>query len=549
MPDQQQQETRWYSVPLLWLLLILVSLLVAPVPGINEPHYLAKARSVADSEWCKHDFFVHSGNAHFLFLHLVGPLTGVLSFPVVAVCGRILSLGLFAYGWHRLSQAFRLTASVAVLSLSMFAVFSVSGNFSGEWIIGGFEAKVPAYGLILVAMASVCQHFERVGIQHSAQQSTVTNHGIYGAGVCCGLAAAIHPVVGGWAICSFAGAILMAGGNSGREKIAQTMRYGLISLLFSLPGTIPALLFLKNQDVSRADADAANFYQVFWRLRHHLDPVEIPRRGWIWAASLLSILILIAVSLLIQSRRSPRVRSSLRGLWWILILSATIAGIGTAVGWHNVPASEMTGWKWRATILKFYPFRLFDGLLPVVTALTFGVAFQKQILRLKPDAGRLSKVVSIGLAFAMTVGAVLTSLDHRNEVPAGYTRTQQQDWLKACAWIEKNTSADSLFLTPRESYAFKWFAQRAEYACYKDCPQDAAGIVEWNRRLWYLHDWTLRSSEDESYTVEELQQLRRETGITHIVTRILGPFEASPVFVEGDWQIIEIPQSGVPVEQ
>lgn len=37
------------------------------------------------------------------------------------------------------------------------------------------------------------------------------------------------------------------------------------------------------------------------------------------------------------------------------------------------------------------------------------------------------------------------------------------------------SATNALILTPRKS-AFKWMAERAEYVCYKDCPQDAAGI-------------------------------------------------------------------------
>lgn len=84
-------------------------------------------------------------------------------------------------------------------------------------------------------------------------------------------------------------------------------------------------------------------------------------------------------------------------------------------------------------------------------------------------------------------------------------------------------------------------AERAEYVCYKDCPQDAAGILEWNRRLWWLHDWTLKSSMDGIYDTGDLYKLRSETHCDFIVTRILGPFETRPVWKGKHWQIIALP--------
>jgi hypothetical protein len=57
------------------------------------------------------------------------------------------------------------------------------------------------------------------------------------------------------------------------------------------------------------------------------------------------------------------------------------------------------------------------------------------------------------------------------------------DWRKACAWIAGNTPADALFLTPSDQQTFKWYAGRSEVANWKDVPQDAHGLVEWNKRL------------------------------------------------------------------
>jgi hypothetical protein len=37
-------------------------------------------------------------------------------------------------------------------------------------------------------------------------------------------------------------------------------------------------------------------------------------------------------------------------------------------------------------------------------------------------------------------------------------------------------------LTPRYQQTFKWYAGRSEVFCWKDIPQDAQAVVEWERR-------------------------------------------------------------------
>jgi hypothetical protein len=216
-------------------------------------------------------------------------------------------------------------------------------------------------------------------------------------------------------------------------------------------------------------------------------------------------------------------------------MSAAIAFAGIIIGWHTVRAQEMDGWEWRASLLKFYPFRCFDALLPVTTALVLGRLLQTPGSKSKQSASRLIVVTFVGVL------PLLQSWQAREATPAGYTTDQFNDWQKACNWLRENTPEDALVLTPRESTGFKWFAERAEFVCYKDCPQDAAGILTWNQRLWLLHDWTLQSSTDGLYDKDDLLSLRLKTDCDFIVTRILGPFETQPLWEGEHWRVYAVP--------
>ena len=56
-------------------------------------------------------------------------------------------------------------------------------------------------------------------------------------------------------------------------------------------------------------------------------------------------------------------------------------------------------------------------------------------------------------------------------------------WLAACEWIRDHAPPDAVCLIPRHAQSFKWYAERADVVNWKDVPQDAAGVVEWRRRM------------------------------------------------------------------
>ena len=543
----------------IFVLFAAVSFLSSPIPGVNEPHYLTKARAFAEPDWCARDFFLSSGNAHYCFFWIVGLLTRVLSFPQIAVLGRLVSSGLLAFGWSVLGRSLHLRTSPQILSASVFASISLLGSFSGEWLLGGFESKVPAWGLGLAAVG----YWMRSTNSGSAGPMAM-------AGILCGLASLLHPVVGGWlAIClctviSFSAVrSLFVSWFAFRQQVTHLCVFAGLTLILALPGLVPAVRFVMDQSLPKSQQDLANYVQVFWRLRHHLDPAELSQAQWGFAG-IVSLWTMINLRMIHRAMKSliggqrqdlhelaaavadvTEIRRRIHRLSFVLGVAAAIALIGVAIGWHSIPAQKMPDWQWRAALLKFYPFRCFDGLL----AITLGF-LQSVLLQLWFDSGAISpsaiarmakgKSVRIGLMVVTFAVPCLLSWRSREAAPAGYTRAQFQEWKQACDWLRENTPQDALILTPRESFAFKWFAERAEYVCYKDCPQDAAGILEWNRRLWLLHDWTEASSADGLYGDDDLAEIRSLTDCDYLLTRTLGPFESKPVWRGQEWQIVPL---------
>jgi len=307
-------------------------------------------------------------------------------------------------------------------------------------------------------------------------------------------------------------------------------------LLCALPGLWPAVAMLL-EPVDLRTKFAGDYLQVFYRLKHHLDPMQF---AW-WRYAAYAAMTAVLGGLFFRERRQllrlgRRVPPAWRLLLAIVLVSLLIAAVGLLLGARIGPASEMPGFKWRLRLLKFYPFRVYDLLLPLVFAVgVVRVASQTVLSQLQWTPRRWC----LGLmTFVLITAAIVTPFPDR--WGTRMTATQRDSWQQACAWIEQNLPHDSLVMTPPNSWAFKWFAERAEYINFKDCPQDSSGIVEWNRRLQLISRWGSEAYDDQLYSTAETQALSAKTGITHILAGRLGPFEQTPIYQNSHFRVYAI---------
>jgi hypothetical protein len=481
----------------------------SPVPGVNEPHYLGKARHFWDPAWCARDVFLESSNPHWVFYATFGALTKVLSLEQTAWAGRALVWLALAGGWVALAGRIVPGLRGAVWSAAFFLALSATGNLSGEWLIGGVEAKGFAYAALFAGLAAACE-------------GSLTRAAFW-----CGVAVSFHPIVGVWGALALAFALVWplrkgcfsgdgsgetAAASSGGFRIAAAIGPLAIFLLCSLPGLIPALALLVHgapAEVSRA-ADAL---QVFGRLDHHLDPEQF--RGFAW--SYYGALLTVWLALRPWAARSPAQQVFFR----FVVGSLLIAAGGLAVGF---------GPRW-AGVLKFYPFRLADLFLPIAVAA--GVAGEL--------ARRFGESRFVLIGHALAGGALVWSLaapgDERN--PNNWSAERQAKWRAVCQWVSANTPDDALCLTPKYSATFRWYAGRAEYATWKDCPQDAVSLMEWDRRLEVIKTW--RSAHySTGFTEAALDELRELTGVDYVVGWSGDPYRAQAVYANRTFRVYRL---------
>src|SRR6187551_2876956 len=89
-------------------------------PGINESHYLCKAKHYWNPDWCREDFFLQSTDAHATFYWTFGWLTKFASLANAAWIGRAITWLLQAWAWQRLSGALIRRPLFSLFSAGLF---------------------------------------------------------------------------------------------------------------------------------------------------------------------------------------------------------------------------------------------------------------------------------------------------------------------------------------------------------------------------------------------------------------------------------------------
>jgi hypothetical protein len=475
----------------------------APIPGANEPHYLCKAKHFWQPDWCERDFFLTSSNPHLMFYVVTGWLAPWLSFGALAVLARGVGYLWLAIGWTRFGAACGLISQGTVVGAWLLLTLNSLVSLSGEWMVGGIESKVLAYACVLSACADMMQRRWKL------------------AGLHAGLAVAFHPLVGLWSVTAGTFAVLVNWWLSvPRSPIARPNRSQLVGtglfVMTAACGVIPALSAVAG--ASARDNFAANFIQVFHRLSHHLDPMQFPLRNYLIYAGLFACGLWMQRRLAATSERTWLRNFALGAV--LIAVAGWIAGVG-----HRPHPEHMPLFELRMTLLKFYPFRLADAVVPIF----FVVAIVSTFRERRPLAWGSAVLFLLTLASGWGAGSA-------RYLPGD----RERDWLATCDWIKANTPKDALFITPRESWGFKWFADRAEYVASKDCPQDPKSLVEWNSRLRWLQHWSENSFADERYDDREIRALQAHTQAEFFISRELAKLEAPVVYENSTYTIYRV---------
>ncbi|MEM9412090.1 MAG: DUF6798 domain-containing protein [Planctomycetota bacterium] len=266
----------------------------------------------------------------------------------------------------------------------------------------------------------------------------------------------------------------------------------------------------------------ANQIQVHLRLAHHLHFGSFATIGvalfcfqvfaWLWL-----------------SQYSMLRDNQFKALYFYVNTSLMISLVGLLL---SGLADEKGIWSTFAnSLLRYYWFRFSDFAIPLGLSIACGLHLSKMLESENKSKQRLGTIsaVCMGLAVLasigqdwLKVGGLRSEADQSGlpTYPENRSRTDQTslNWFKVCDWIRVNTRTDTCFLTPTRQQTFKWYAHRPEFVTWKDCPQNAEKIIEWRQR--YLIATAIEQNVAGAglgFSPEQLQQLHREHGITHLL--------------------------------
>ncbi len=437
-------------------------------PATNEAHYLSKAKHFWNPDWCPKDPFLQSSDAHFSFYWVFGWVTQFTTLTGAAWIGRFAGWLLLAIAWQRLSWIIIPKNFFSVLSAALWVTLVKHGHMSGEWIVGGVEAKIFAYPMVLLGLADLIQRRWR------------------SCWIWFGIASSFHVLVGGWAVV-MAMVSWRLQPREQRPNLITMLPAMAFGGLLSLPGLIPAIqLSLNTAPEIRAEAYRIYVHQ---RLPHHLlvrafSPSFIARH---------LILTLAFVGIGWRFRRQP----GFDRLWGFVLGAVGLAVAGTVLD------ITLAHTDFGTSLLRYYWFRPSDVFIPLGLsfALICWISFWET------SEPRRSAILLTSCLLLSSVGVIRSAEQLTSQtVPAADRQgnlksvPRWNQWRDLGNWCSDNLATDALVLTPPYHQTFRWYAGRSELVNWKDIPQDATAIVEWRRR---------RADVDQLAWLIESQQYRR----------------------------------------
>jgi len=427
-------------------------------PGVNESHYLTKAKHYWNPDWCAGDFFLDAADAHLVFYWTVGWLTRFLSLTTTAWVLRLVTWCWLAFTWWRMSRTVVSQWGSGLLAAAIALTGWHWGHLSGEWVVGGAEAKGFAFGFVFLALADVAD-------------GKWTRPWVW-----LGLASAFHVLVGGWSVVALSLAWALEA-KTPENRLARIGPWIIAGGALSLPGLIPtAALVMQGDPAAVREAGIAYVYE---RLPHHL---VFHRFSWLRVMTHL-----FTIGLWLAMWRAVRDHAPLGRLNRVVLGTVIIATVGVVVdrlSWHDRGLS--------AALLRFYWFRMTDALVPCGLALSTAQFHGTGQPANDRSTARSALLITCLIAAMICVGQVFFArrADPRPEALWQGDRTglgltsgdRYGDWRDACQWIRESTPTDALILGPGNLQTLRWYADRGEVCTWKDIPQDVTGILEWRRR-------------------------------------------------------------------
>lgn len=425
-------------------------LLLAMTPhGIlsgNEEQYLAEAfRTVRPDAWPAASNLLGGFPHAFVFNRAMGTLVDAFGFPTAQALGRGAAIVLYSLGLMRMFRHLGLTVLdlLVVLVAFLLAGESLIGN---EWMFRGIEPKVPAYGLVLLALCALLR-----GRPAACYAMLVP-------------ATYLHAFVGGFWAVIFTMVLLAR---------PQTRRATLVSGAVAALAVLPFALFLLRHDYAQFDAGApdagppAGWILTYVAYPWHTTPFVDLRSVVRWLPGIVST-VLVAVFAGMALRRLHD--DPMRRVAALALLAAVWVCGALALTWLFDDG-------------RLGPFVLFR---PSGMGLLLALVLLMLVLRTLPAAQLLW--LRIGMLVAL-VPAALPVLQQEYLYPAAREVMRHSDQRPLLAWIAEHSTPEDVFLVEpaieEHFFDFERNTRRASLFVHRFTPGSAADIRAWYERYQY----------------------------------------------------------------
>jgi hypothetical protein len=432
-------------------ILIIALLLLIPPHGIlseNEENYFALAEQFVDGSAWPQDTAVFDASRHRMLSDAtLGALVSTIGYAPAQVVTRVLAVAGYALVLPPLFSVFGLTALDSALAVMVMALLG-EGIVGGEWMFGGYEAKVAAYILVLAALRFVLV----------SKRLTV-------ATFLFAVATYVHFLVGGfWFIAAMALRLLNTPRDLRRVGAATALFVVLVAPLVCL------IAWSRIADTTAAHATDVPPPDVIYsiiREPHHQSPFlswEYFRDNWLPGYRMGAGMLLAC---LVVAWRGPTRQLRVLALWLAGLLAYLFLVLGPKFLDRN---SGVLG--------KFYLFR--PSSLILLLWLMLALAVVARIARRQAWVLRAALLALIGPAYVQIEGGQVTQEVVANEALEG--RKQ----LLAASVTRATAPGDIVLIDPdveSQLLDFERRTGRPSLVMWKFAPTNDADLITWYRRV------------------------------------------------------------------
>jgi len=501
--------------------LICFCLLGQSLLGSNEAGKLALALKQVDPGWNPSDWYLNRPQSYqWLFQQLSGHALLWFGVGDGALLSRI--MGYAAWSWGAAAVCVELGLGIW-MSLGAVALFLTHQSLvAREWMLGSAEPKTLAYATLLLAfVAWRRQRWLAMGIWS-------------------GLACSFHILVGFYGTAALALAAALSDWRTVQRSQCLRTTVGLI-----LGGLPIGFVLAQRQTISLLSApEDANGPSVSWIYTYLRNPHHLVPSSWSspdWSQALLWLCLFAAACWLNrEATEAQGINRRSLAIWGSLTLVPFVLGLC------------ISPWDNNGTLLRFYPFRVADSVIPLCTTLLLASWLERS----RPRPAKLAAMIAT-VVVAIQSHTSWASEPSRLHPPHNTTQSGQA---RAYKWISTHTPTTIRILTPPSGFEdMALLTGRAGIAQFKQIPNHSSDVREWFERMQDLgfepefwrqsRGFRSRQIITRGYakaTPEQLRQLATQYQADMVITlgRQKGPLLWRSTYVDSGISLWQPPESG-----